>query len=40
MSDAEYRILEMIRESSNPEEATEIAIKVILDFLARPQSSE
>lgn len=40
MSNLECRILEMIRESLNPEEAIEIAIKVILDFLTRPQSSE
>lgn len=40
MLDLECRILEMIRKSSNSEEAIEIAIKVILDFLAQPQSSE
>lgn len=40
MSDLEYQILEMIHKSLNPEEAIEIAIKVILDFLTRPQSSE
>lgn len=40
MSDLECQVLEMIRKSSNPEKSVEIAIKIILDFLMQPQSSE
>lgn len=39
MLDFEKQLLEMIRSSKNPEVATEIAVKVILDFLTLPRSS-
>lgn len=38
--DEETRLIEMMRESTDPAKAAEIAIKVILDFLESSQSPE
>ena len=40
MSGFESQLLEMIRNAKDPEAAIEITVKVILDFLTLPRSSE
>lgn len=40
MTENELKLLEVIRESSNPEKALIMAIEIILQFLEQPESFE
>ena len=40
MTDNEIKLINIIREHENPEQAVEIAIKTILEFLAQDESSQ
>lgn len=40
MSENEYKLLQLINENDNKEEAIHLAVETILSFLMRPRSSE
>jgi hypothetical protein len=40
MTNNEIKLLNIIRESENPDEAIEIAIDIILSYLEQPESFE
>lgn len=40
MTDNEIKLINIIREHDNPEHAVEIAIRVMIEFLAQDESSQ
>lgn len=40
MTENELKLIEMIRDNDNPEQALQIAVEIILDYLNRQKSSE
>jgi hypothetical protein len=40
MTDNEIKLINIIREHDNPEQAVEIAIRVMIEFLAQDESSQ
>jgi hypothetical protein len=40
MTDNEIKLINIIREHENPEQAVEIAIRVMIEFLAQDESSQ